>query len=125
MPHFFFQRVESASVASGIPDLHYCASGAAGWLELKATSGWAVEIAPAQVAWAEAYARHGGRVFLTVRRYCTTGPRRIAADELWLYRAPLVRTVMVGGLKAEIPTLYLTGGPSRWNWLLIEQLLCG
>ncbi len=117
-----FQRIETGGVGNGVPDLNGCYIGNDIWIELKWTDGWKPIIRSEQVAWAERRARAGGRVFLAVRRKCDAGPRRIVADELWVYRADGFRRVSLTGLKDNPPVLLCTGGPREWNWSAIHEL---
>ncbi len=119
LPHFDFQPIEMFLLAAGVPDLNFCAEGIDGWIELKMTKAWAVTVRPAQVGWIERRLRHGGRVFIAVRRF------RIDADELWIYPGADARRLADGGLRAVDPIGCCGGGPSVWNWLGIESLLLG
>lgn len=126
MPHVHWQRIESGLTAGGIPDLNGCLRGQEAWLELKGTDAWAVAFRPFQISWLERRARAGGRVFLLTRRRCAAGPRRLAADELWVHRAEDARHVEAGGLrKAPPPVMRLDGGPSQWLWPAVEELVFG
>ena len=117
-------RVENSGLGRGVPDLNGCLMGIEVWLELKATQGWAVLVLPEQAAWAERRARAGGRVFFAVRRHCKAGPRRPAADALYLFGANQGRELRQYGLKKVTPLGYWPGPtPARWNWEQIEQIL--
>lgn len=122
-----WQRIESALTGGGIPDL--CAQPQGGrefWVEAKQTKEWAVTLRPDQVGWALCRIRHGGRVLIAVRRRCDAGPRRPAADELWLLRGSFAREAKRGGLRALPPAAILgtwPGGPSRWDWSEVRRLL--
>ncbi len=98
-----WQAIESGLVERGIPDSNYCARtsvlgfedrypGIEGWIEYKATSNYTVDLRPEQVGWLTTRARHGGRVFVAVRRRATAGPRGGAADdELHLFSGEFAR----------------------------------
>ena len=116
LPHFDFQPIEMFLLAAGVPDLNFCC-GKEGWIELKMTRANAVTVRPAQVGWIERRLRHGGRVFVAVRRL------RKNADELWLYHGRDARHIGAGGLTASTPLGRWDGGPVRWDWLGIESLL--
>lgn len=125
-PHVDKQRIETGGTGLGIPDVNACLRGVEAWIELKGTDAWAVTIRPEQVAWIERRARAGGRVFLFTRRRCAKGPRRPAADELWIHRPDAVRAVAKLGLReAPPPVLRLDGGPSQWVWPMVEELVFG
>jgi len=118
-----FQRIETGLTGLGVPDVNGCKLGHDVWIELKATDGWKPFIRPEQIAWAERRARHGGKVFLFVRRHCVAGVRRESADELWIYRADRIRMVATDGLKTNPPVLFYTGGSSKWDWGAVNELL--
>lgn len=130
LSEFHWNSIESASTGSGIPDCEYCAPcGQSGWIEHKQSSGWAVEIRPAQVAWLTRRARMGGRAFVAVRRRTLAGPRRgPAADELWLVNAHASPRLRAGGLKALAggDIAYVGwGGPAKWSWSTVGLILRG
>lgn len=122
LPNWDFQRIETGGTGRGIPDVNGCLLGNEIWVELKGTDGWKPIIRPEQVGWAERRTRAGGRVFLAVRRQCAAGPRRIVADELWVYRADGFRTVATMGLKDNPPVLFYRDGPRNWDWAEIQEL---
>src|SRR6266576_852567 len=109
----------------GVPDSNFCADGVEGWLEFKQTKAWAVGVQPAQVGWTERRLRAGGHVMVAVRRLVTSGPRKVAADELWLLPGSQLRTLAQEGLDAAAlkPSYVGIGGPSRWNWSAIREFL--
>lgn len=110
---FHWVSVESGSTGFGIPDINYCCAGAEGWIECKATSGWAVSIQPGQVAWHLRRARHGGRTFIAVRRKQT---------QLWLIRGRDVEVLLGSGLRGCHGPSW-EGGPGAWDWASIRALL--
>lgn len=124
-PEAQWQSVESWSTGQGTPDAEYCfPGGLQGWIEFKQTAAYAVKIDGSQVAWAERRARVGGRIFLGVRRKALAGVRRVAADELYLYHGTQTRAVYQEGL--SMPPLGMwPGGPARWDWARIRELLIG
>ena len=121
--HWHWQRIETGGTGRGIPDANGCSESCEVWLELKATEGWKPVIRPEQIGWAERRTRAGGRVFLLTRRRCSAGPRRRSADELWVHRGADVRHVSDGGLRSVSPILMCDGGPSSWNWDLLDGTL--
>lgn len=126
MPEVHWQRIETGGTGRGIPDLNGCMDSCESWCELKATEAWAVVIRPEQVAWAERRARAGGRVFLITRRMVSSGPRRKAADEVWIHRGSDMRGVSMHGLKDGPAPIYRgEGGPANWLWPVIEEILFG
>lgn len=127
---FFLQAIESGSTAGGIPDLYYAHSTihfsrACGWVECKTTDGWAVSFRPAQIGWLEAHARYGGRGWVAVRKLAKAGPRREAADELWLYRATEARELADHGLDRAGAHCIGRNGAANWPWEEVASLLIG
>lgn len=140
LPLADWQSVETGGTGRGVPDSNYCfpnpsgGFGTEGWIEFKTTEGYAVRLRPEQIAWMCRRARRGGRVFVAVRRWCSAGPRREAADELWLVAGaggPELLTVGLGGLTStprgpKWPLLGAWhGGPARWHWPAVAALLTG
>lgn len=126
LPSAHWQPVESWSTGQGVPDVNFCfPGGIEGWIENKATDGWAVDISPHQIAWLERRARAGGRVFVAVRRVAQAGPRRgPACDELWLAPGAEVRSLKATGLAEGGAFLgFWEGGPAKWHWPTILKLL--
>lgn len=121
LPQFDFQSVETGGTGRGIPDANYCFEGKEGWVEFKRTGAWAVGLRPEQVAWALRRCRHGGRVWIAVRRV------REESDELWLVPGELARELKADGLNALIARSLggyrWYGGPSKWDWGQVAQVL--
>lgn len=122
LPAFDWQSVETWSTGRGVPDLNYCHNGCEGWIECKATSTDKVDIRPEQIAWAERRARHGGRVFMAVRKARPRSPRLEACDDLYLiHNVTIWREVKRDGLKSDF--IYWAGGPASWAWTAIAATL--
>jgi hypothetical protein len=114
-----WQAIESGLTGGGIPDSYYISKSIQGWVESKATKEWAVTLEPAQIGWLLQNVREGGNCFVAVRRHCKAGPRRPAADELWLLDAAYARELRAGGLRGCPPVAVLgvwSGGPASWAW---------
>jgi hypothetical protein len=124
LPNFHFQRIETGGTGLGIPDLNYAGEGREGWIELKKSDAWAVDISPNQIGWAERRQRAGGKVLLAVRRKGRPYPA-LAVDweSLWLFAAHEVRFVAEKGLLAAPPLLKANGNPAKWPWPEIKSLL--
>jgi hypothetical protein len=124
---FDWQSVESALTGGGIPDLNGKPKGAPEvWVEMKQTKEWAVTLEVEQVGWVLRRIRYGGRVFVAVRRRCTAGKRRVAADELWLLRGSFAKELKREGLRGCPPAAVLgvyAGGPSVWDWVSVRKHL--
>jgi len=111
---FDLQAIETGSTGGGVPDQNYCKNHIEGWVEGKACSHWRITIRPMQVGWAERRIRHGGRVFVAVRRVDV---------ELWMFHGSLMRALQDARIDA-LPNLgHWTGGAARWDWDQIEQIL--
>lgn len=126
LPHAHWVPIETWSTGQGVPDVNFCfPDGVEGWIENKISHGYAVKISPHQIAWLERRSRVGGRTFVAVRRQAASGPRRgDAADELHLYCGADVRVLSLHGLESEVAPLgRWVGGPTRWGWPAIEELL--
>jgi len=111
---FDWLAVETGLTTRGVPDANYCCDGAEGWIEAKTTIGWRVAVRPAQVGWAERRLRCGGRVFVAVRR---------KRAELWLFSGWALRPLTSRRLDTVAPLGCWRGGPSRWDWEEVRQLL--
>jgi hypothetical protein len=119
LPAVDWQAIETGGTGKGVPDLNGCMDGNEVWIEMKMTAHWAVQkMRPEQVAWIERRVRHGGRVFVAVRR---------AHDELWLLAPgaarPLIMGVRLSDLPADLILGRWSGGPARWNWAEVAFLL--
>lgn len=126
LPQVHWQSIETAGTGRGVPDSNGCYAGVEFWVEYKVTDGYAVELRPEQVGWHCQRSRAGGRTFVAVRRRCLAGPRKAAADELWLLPGRLAREVRSMGLR-ELPDDFVlgawTGGPAKWDWGEVLRLL--
>lgn len=111
----------------GVPDSNYCCEGVEGWIEFKVTAGWTVAMRPEQVGWLMRRSRAGGRCWVAVRRRCPSGPRREPADELWLFPGVDALVLQSDGLaafsRALTPAQRWEGGPAKWDWGRIADLL--
>jgi hypothetical protein len=127
LPYFHWTSIESGGTVSGIPDSSYCSRGVEGFIEFKVTDGYAVTLNPYQIGWICARVRHGGRVWIGVRRRSEAGPRKGAAvDELWFFPGALAKEARLVGLRglAKRPeVLRWSGGPSSWGWSVVADRL--
>jgi hypothetical protein len=125
LPHFDWQSVETWSTGRGVPDLNYCCCGSEGWIEGKVTKTHRAVIGPEQVGWIERRVRHGGRVFLAVRRLNPIATvRKVAADELWLIHGQHIRQVKDEGFPTGHRDEWVyENGPAKWDWKDIEMRL--
>jgi len=120
LPTFDWQSIETAMTGGGVPDSNYCAQGSEGWIEFKRTSHWSVTLRADQIGWILRRRRHGGRVFIAVRR---GGERQ---DELWLCHGSFAKELKLYGLRKCPPEAILgrwMDGPSRWDWKAVSEHL--
>lgn len=95
-----FQRIETGSVASGVPDLNLCYRGVEYWVELKMIKGTKISFRPTQIPWNIHRAKAGGRNFV------------LAADnkgQLHIWHGRFVQQLMDRGLNGDVPRLTLMG----------------
>ncbi len=122
-----WQSVETGGTGLGIPDAYYCFQIASGWIEYKLakTDKLVHPPTPQQIAWSEKHLRAGGRSYFAVRFKCENGPRRKAADELYLFDGYAGRH-LIRGLSA-VPSINLcghwAGGPANWKWDDVKKIL--
>jgi len=128
LPDVDWQSIETFITGPGIPDSNGCIDGVEFWVEFKLTSAFAVSLQPEQIAWGMRRERHGGRVFVAVRRKCDAGPRKPAADELWLMDICYGLDLSRYGLKHFInntSVLHWAGGPTKWKWSEVLAMITG
>jgi hypothetical protein len=118
---FHIQSIESWSTGQGTPDFNYCANGAEGWVECKATKHWRADMRPHQVAWVMRRTRAGGRVWVACRRQSNV--RLQWQDELWLVPGRCVQKLTSDRLDEVAGAKVWHGGPARWDWAAIAALL--
>ena len=112
LPDFDWQSIDLTS-GRGVPDTNCCYQGTEFWIEHKATQGRRVIVRPEQVAWIERRIRHGGKVFIAVRR----------KDELYLLHGASARQLACGEWPERTALGCWHGGPARWCWQEIKQIL--
>ena len=119
LPRLHWQSIETAMTGGGVPDSNYCADGVEGWLEYKATTGWAVTLRPAQIGWIARRVRAGGRVYVAVRQ------QGAGRDNLWLFHGRHVKDARVDGLRGTWARAAASWheGPQCWNWKAVERAL--
>ena len=114
LPDFDWVSVETGLTERGVPDSNYCCDGVEGWIEHKTCRGWRVSIRPEQVAWCERRLRHGGHVFLAVRK---------PDYGMWLFAGENMRRLLDNRVCDLSPLGVWVGSPSRWDWEQIRKLL--
>lgn len=126
MAGFQWTSIETGAVASGVPDAEFCYDGGLqGWIEFKATSGWAVSFRLGQPSWHRVRALRGGRSFIAIRRRNGGGPRRgTPVDELWLFAGVDAQRLKEEGLRGSAQALgKWSGGPAQWDWAEVQAAL--
>lgn len=123
LPQFHWTSVESPLTVQGIPDTNYCHRGSEGWIEnkkVKLGSDGVVVVRPEQFAWHERRLRAGGKVFIAVR-----WPAK--DDTLYLLHPLAGRSLVAGARLTGLPADHVLGqwrgGPSRWKWPKIAEIL--
>lgn len=129
LPQFDWQSVETGGTGRGCPDSNFCVRGVEGWIEYKSTDGYEVSLRPEQIGWIARRVRHGGRVWIAVRRRNAGGPRRgPPCDELWLLPGGIAVQARQGGLRDPLVVrraVVWRGGPGRWDWPAVAGRLLG
>lgn len=122
---FWITTIETGLVTQGVPDFNYMVDGGVeGWVECKATDGWAVKFKPMQIGWHERRYRMGGRTWIAIRRQTRGGPRQGAAvDELYMVPGCYVIELRDEGLDNGRSRFMGAGGPSKWDWDEVRRLL--
>lgn len=128
LPQFDWTSIESGATGGGIPDSNFCSRGIEGWIEYKQTPGYTVTLQPEQIGWIARRVRHGGRVWVAVRRRAAAGPRRGGpCDELHLFKGKHVKVARSTGLRgawaADAVHVWHNGPTAGWDWQAVAALL--
>ena len=121
--------VETGATRQGVPDTFWghIPSGTSGWIEHKATSGWAVTVRPHQIAWIDLHMRAGVHCLIMVRA-SGAGSSRSHGDSLWVLPGDAIKLLAEKGLN-ELPGSMVLGrwcgDPYKWNWANVQGLLTG
>jgi hypothetical protein len=116
LPEIDWQAIDVTG-GRGVPDSNGCYDGKEFWIEHKLTHGRKAGMRSEQVAWIERRLRHGGKVFIAVRRVNTT------VDDLHLLFGSVARALAAGEWPYPAPLGHWGGGPARWDWQKIKQIL--
>lgn len=123
LPMFHWVSVETGLIEQGVPDSNACCSGVEFWIEYKLSTTNAVHLRPEQIGWHERRFRAGGHTFVAIRFRHSGGPRKgVARDCLYIYRGAAVRSLALSGLSVT-PLVRFDGGPARWDWTRLRELL--
>lgn len=90
----------------GVPDVVFGDErGRFHFVELKSSSGKAVDLSPHQVSWLDAYGRLGCSVWILVRKV----PTKTLPQELFLFRGTDAVRLKMDGLNAVEPVWHFVG----------------
>lgn len=121
--------IETGSTTAGVPDSHWAhePTQLSGWVEHKATKGWAVTVRPHQVSWMLLHLRCGVHCTIMVRAKGKASSKGIG-DSLWAIDGNYVKILAEHSL-AELPEEALLGrwygSPDMWNWYAVGAVLTG
>lgn len=128
---FLLTPIETGGVTSGVGDVYWTniESKAHGWIECKATSGWAVSFRPHQLGFYRRLVACGARSTVAVRAR-GKGSAGGRGDALWLLRGSAATMLSEKGLsffRAGSPDLlgWWPGDPKTWPWTEIAGHLLG
>lgn len=125
-PSWLWTPIETGGTISGVPDSHFVHVGrmVSGWVESKATDGWAVEVRPHQVSWTVPRVAAGERVTIAVRAK-GKGSANGHGDSLWLIRGSAVAELQELGLKlpGEAVLGIWYGAPRYWDWNAVAAII--
>ena len=126
-PMWLWTPIESGGTHQGVPDSHWAhpASQTSGWIEHKATDGWAVTVRPHQIAWMSRHAAAGVRVHVLVRAR-GVGSAAGRGDALWVLAGRCVGRLAEGGLEGldhGDVLLRCAGRPAQWDWPALGNIL--
>jgi hypothetical protein len=119
--------IETGATHAGVPDSFWAheETKTHGWVEHKATGGWAVTVRPHQVAWMELYARAGVHCVFMIRAH-GAGSAEGQGDALWVVAGSAARQLAEGGLENLPRPLvlgYWPGPPAEWDWRIVKRIL--
>lgn len=118
LPMVHWCTIETGAISPGTPDSEGCWQGSTFWIEYKRTTAWAIRFKPEQPGWHLRRARAGGRSYVSTRRRRPDG-----TDELWVHAGADVLALKADGLRGAVPLLVCSGGPSRWDWAAVREVL--
>src|SRR5690606_7994478 len=99
-PVFTMTAIETGGTTDGVPDTYWAHRGRHlhGWLEHKATDGWAVSFRPHQLGWAQQHMDAGVRYHIAIRAK-GVGASAGSGDSLWLVHGAALPVLATGGLQ--------------------------
>ncbi len=85
-----WQRIETGSTGTGIPDVNVCHLGQDIWIVLKLVKGRKVDLSPTQVAWLTKRSRVGGVTWI-MARHTYDGPKIGKGDAIYLWPGSMAK----------------------------------
>lgn len=123
-PEWLWTPIETGGTHGGVPDSYFVnrMNKIDGWVECKATDGWAVKFESHQVQWLMLRAAAGVLCRVAVRgRGVGSGGGR--GDSLWIYRGQHAELLDIGDLRTVEPLYVGYGSPREWDWVAIREAL--
>lgn len=115
--------IETGNSTLGVPDSHICIEGIDLWIEHKRAYANCVRLSVEQVGWISYRKRVGGRVFVAVRKRRKASARLKDCDDLYIFDGRDAEVLKEEGLKKVMPIGLWGGGPRKWLWTEIVELL--
>jgi hypothetical protein len=118
--------VETGATHAGVPDSFWAhtPTQTCGWIEHKATNGWAVTVRPHQLAWIGHHTAAGVNCLFLVRAG-GAGSAKKQGDSLWAVAGSHARALAENGLD-NVPVLgRWYGAPADWDWRAIRATITG
>jgi len=121
--------LETGATQAGVPDSFWAhePTQTHGWIEHKATGGWAVTVRPHQIAWIERHVEAGVHCMVLIRAG-GVGSTLSEGDALWAIDGAAIRLLAEMGLRQLPGSAVLgrwNGEPHSWDWVEVQRLLTG
>ena len=121
-PGWQWSTIEVGATAGGIPDNEFCMPcGRQGWIELKWTDRYYVQIKDLQVSWLMRRWRYNRGSWIAVRRTPHT-KQEAGVDQLYLMTGGEAERLFDHGLTG-VTAWRWDGGPSNWNFAEFESII--
>lgn len=126
-PDWKWSPIETGGTHNGVPDSFFAHTKLKvnGWVECKATDGWAVKFEPHQLAWIPTHVAAGVSVWVAIyARGVGSGGGKGSA--LWLaagHLADVISRTGLNGIPKESYEGIWYGAPRTWDWKKIGEIL--